>query len=60
MYKEKLYALLKSLEVKNIEKVIDGPTEHIVGIGSLITKVAKLGAVNLSKKEIQKMYEELA
>lgn len=59
MYKEKLYALLESLEVKNIEELIDGPIENIVNIGLLFTKVAKIGSSFVDEDQIQKMYEDL-
>jgi hypothetical protein len=44
-YKEKLIALLESLECQNIESLIEDPIDHIKEIGCVITKYAKAGAI---------------
>ena len=38
MYKQKLIALLKALEVQDIEELIDKSTEHIIGVGLVISQ----------------------
>ena len=47
MYKQKLIALLKALEVQDIEELIDKSTEHIIGVGLVISQAAKMGAKHL-------------
>jgi hypothetical protein len=53
MYKEKLIALLRSLEVNNIDKLIEKPTAYLVTMGILIAAAAKRGANTPPNKAIQ-------
>jgi len=48
-YKERLMALLKALEVENIDTLIDMPVSYIVEVGRVITIKAKK-AVEISEK----------
>jgi len=50
MYKQKLIALLKVLEVQEIDKLIEKPVEYIITVGFYISKAAKKGTVPVSTK----------
>jgi len=44
MYKQKLYMLLKALEVQEIEELMEKPSPYLVSVGLEIAKAARLGA----------------
>jgi len=48
MYKQKLYMLLKALEVQEIEELMEKPSPYLVSVGLEIAKAARLGAPFLS------------
>lgn len=52
MYKEKLILLLKSLEVQEIEELIEQPPEYLAKIGVVIARAAKLGAKGVSQQGV--------
>ena len=52
MYKEKLILLLKALEVKEIEELIEQPPEYLAKIGVVIARAAKIGAKVASQQAV--------
>ena len=51
MYKQKLYMLLKALEVKHAKELMEKPSPYIVQVGLKIAEAAKLGAPFVKLKE---------
>ena len=50
MYKQKLIALLKVLEVQEIDELIEKPVEHLIAVGFYISKAAQKGTVPVGTK----------
>ena len=44
MYKQKLYMLMKSLEIQDIEELMEKPSPYLVSVGLRIAEAARIGA----------------